>query len=109
MTRRPTIEHRTLKGPAGARERALRLAAQEMADRFVRALSVALNRQTGAFAIHVANALIRALTRIVEAKGDVGRATGILASAMSDVAPGYRPETLTARGEAEALFSGDAT
>lgn len=100
---RATVTKRRLRGHAELKEQRRKEAALGWAGRFERALTVALEGQHHELVIEVCRILIRRLSRIVEANGDIGRAQGILAGAQADISPAYQPERRVSP-EAEAVF-----
>lgn len=104
---RATVEHRRLRGHTELKDRARKAAANNRALTFTRALVHSLEGQDPELVIEVCRVLIRCLSRIVETKGDIGRAQGVLAGAATDLSPAFRPEP-KGKAEAEALFGGSA-
>ena len=102
---RPIVTHTKLRGPSGIATRARRRAANALALRFMRAFKTECEDKHPEFVIEAARMIIRALTWIIEDKGDAGRALGVLNGAGIDLVPAYRDERQGVLAEAEAVFS----
>lgn len=98
------IIHRA-RGPEALRDRAQRQAAREMAARLLRPLLAALEGRRPDFVIEVCRFVIRAMSKIIEAKGDAARALGVLSGAQADLTPAWEAERSDGRAVAEALFA----
>lgn len=103
-----TMETRKLRGPSDQVDRARRAAAKEIAQRFVTAFVVALAGKHPEVVIEAARWIIRAMSRLIEDKGDAGRAQGILAGAAADISPAYQPTAGASFAEADAALFGKA-
>lgn len=103
---RPVVVHTKLRGPSGDATRARRRAANALALRFMRALKAECEDKHPEFVIEAARMIIRALTWMIEDKGDAGRALGVLNGAGIDLVPAYRDGRQGVLAEAEAVFSG---
>ena len=103
---RPIIHRTHLRGPSGDATRARRRAANTLALRFVRAFKTECEDKHPEFVIEACRMVIKALTWVIEDKGDAGRALGVLTGAGIDLAPTYPDERETALAGAEAVFSG---
>lgn len=102
---RPIIEKRRLRGPSELRDRAVRREAQRLGQRFVVAFSTAMAGKHPDFVIEAARWVIRAMSKVVEARGDIGRAHGVLAGAQAHLTPAWTAEGSADRAAAEALFA----
>lgn len=102
---RALVERRQLRGPSGNQVRARRRAANAFAVRFIIAVKAAFDGMHPEFVIEACRMMIRALTAIIEDRGDAGRALGVLNGAGLDLAPTYRGEGHGARADADALFA----
>lgn len=105
--RKPIVTKHRLRGPSELHEQRRKAAAEAWAAKFERVFRRTLEGHHNELVIEVCRLLIRRLSRIVEAKGDLGRAQGVLAGAATDLSPAYRPE-VKGKAEAEALFKGAA-
>ena len=107
---RAVVTHTKLRGPSGEATRARRRAANDSALRFMRAFKTECEDKHPEFVIEAARMIIRALTWMIEDKGDAGRALGVLNGAGIDLVPAYRDERQGAREAADAaLFGGPST
>lgn len=101
---RAVIEHRTHRGPSGARERAVRLAAREHAQAVLTSLRARLDGQDEALVMETYRAVMRAVSGAAANRAGEGRAAGILVGALVEVAPAYRADSEAAHAEAESIF-----
>lgn len=100
-----SVDYRRHRGSTAVRERAKRDAAKDCARGLVNAFQAAMAGRRADFIIEVARWVIRALSKIVEAEGDIGRAQGVLAGAAADIAPAWRSEAALKHDAADALFA----
>jgi len=100
----PRFESQRIRGPAERKAKMLREVAAGYADRFILALRTVLKGKDRELVIEVCRALIRRLSRVVEERGDIGRAHGVLAGAATDLSPAFTPGPRGA-ADAEALFA----
>lgn len=87
-------------------QKARRKVAQVLGFETVRALRAAPAMADPEVAVEAARFVIRALTDLIEERGDLSRAQGILAGAQAAIAPTYEDKASHAIEAAQAAFRG---
>ena len=101
---RVIVQHRHLRGPSGAAERAKRKAAGDVALGLMTRLTGDLEGCTIEFAQEVERLLVRALAVRMSSRTDASRSIGILAGAAAGICPEFVAPR-AGRSEAEKLFA----
>ena len=89
---RPVVQTRQLRTPEAMKERRRREIAIDRADRLVEDLEASLSGQENELFIEVCRQAIVTLSGLVEARGHVGRAHGVLSCAAKSLSPAHVPK-----------------